>query len=84
MKDPATLRRHAALVDRMATRLGIDLEESVLHGELEFGELAEVVIRCTDCSNPEGCKKWLDSQPSVKEDMPDYCVNKETLKALQP
>lgn len=62
MPHDLTLRRHAALVDRMAETLGVDLEEAVLRGHLSSDNLPDMVLRCTGCANPEGCEAWLDKQ----------------------
>ena len=59
MQSTKTLKRHAALVDKMATAQGIDLEETMLRGRLSMGELDDAVLRCTGCTQPETCEGWL-------------------------
>lgn len=82
MQHTVTLRRHAALVDRMAETLGVDLEEAVMRGELSPGALPDMVLRCTGCANPDGCEAWLNSQkqPATAETAratttPYFCRN---------
>jgi hypothetical protein len=60
MPSQKTLRRHAALVDRMAGALGVDLQEAVMRGHLEPDALPDMVLRCTGCANPDGCESLLD------------------------
>ncbi len=78
------LKRHAALVDRMATTLGVDLEEATMRGDMPMDDLAEVVLRCTGCSNPDGCTSWLgDHATSGAEHAPGYCRNASMLEGLR-
>ncbi len=67
MQHPRTLKRHAALVDGMATARGIDLEETLMRGEISVDEISDAVLRCTACSNPEHCAGWLEEQDGVAE-----------------
>lgn len=78
------LKRHAALLDRMATTLGIDLQEAAIHGDLRIDEIADAVLRCTDCADPLHCDKWLADHPEGAEGTPDYCRNSELLQGLRP
>lgn len=77
------LKRHATLVDDMASKLGVDLQERALDGSLSVDELSDAVLRCTQCSNPAHCEGWLSARDSVSE-TPDYCRNTELLKQLRP
>ncbi|WP_372573872.1 DUF6455 family protein [Ruegeria jejuensis] len=83
MQSPKVLKRHASLVDRMARTVGVDLEESALRGDLEFNEIADAVIACTGCTNPNHCEAWLAANDSA-ESTPGYCRNTELLKRLMP
>lgn len=83
MTERATLKRHADLVDRMATTLGIDLEEATLTGAIEMDELAGAVVRCTECASPDACNRWLDATPSA-DTPPAYCRNSDLLDRLRP
>lgn len=76
------LKTHAALVDRMAQAVGVDLEEAVLQGVADFDELAEAVLRCTGCSDPEHCTGWLD-EDRARAAPPAYCRNTELLLSLK-
>ncbi|WP_171101796.1 DUF6455 family protein [Ruegeria sp. HKCCD7255] len=81
MTDRQTLKRHAELVDDMASTLGVDLEEATLRGELEFGDIADAVLRCTQCPNPVHCQSFL-AETSSAIHTPDYCRNKGLLERL--
>ncbi|GAA6163954.1 hypothetical protein NBRC116590_16580 [Pelagimonas sp. KU-00592-HH] len=83
MPDRADLKRHADLVDRTATRLGIDLEDAALSGRLAFDDIAEMVMRCTNCSNPEDCAHWLNRDEARADAPPVYCCNANLLADLK-
>lgn len=83
MQDRDTLKRHAALVDRMATALGIDLEEAVLSGRMAMDELSEAVLRCTGCADPGQCAARL-TVPVETELPPGYCRNRDLMTRLRP
>jgi hypothetical protein len=89
MPSDKTLRRHAALVDRMASAVGLDLEEAVLRGSLPADELPELVLRCTGCANPGGCETFLTTPAAQKgavpvADIPYYCRNAGVFDDLAP
>lgn len=75
------LDRHSRLVSRMADALGVDMEESMMRGELRPEELRSAVFRCTGCINPSDCEKRLDCQ-QVSDATPDYCRNKSLMESL--
>lgn len=76
------LKAHAALVDRMAQTVGVDLEEAVLQGTARFDDLAEAVLRCTQCSDPAHCAEWLE-EDRQRDATPAYCRNKDLFAALK-
>lgn len=82
MQNDRVLRKHASLVDRMADRVGVDFEESVLRGDIPPDLIPDLVLRCTNCTNPESCKRLL-AATSTLETAPSYCVNRETFEKLQ-
>lgn len=82
MTDRATLRHHAALMDRVAERLGIDLEAAVLSGEMAFDEVSAAVLRCVDCANPGDCAHWLGREAAGAEIPPTYCRNSALMRRL--
>jgi hypothetical protein len=81
MLSNLTLKRHADLVDRMATAQGVDLEESMMAGHLTPGELGDAVLACTGCAAPEACEHWLAAH-DAGESAPGYCRNTELLVDL--
>lgn len=84
MQSEKTLKDHADLVDRMATTLGIDLEEAILRGQMPSLDLADAVLRCTGCSNPGHCRSWLAQQDGTAKAAPGYCRNAELFDELTP
>ncbi|MHA6264998.1 DUF6455 family protein [Arenibacterium sp. CAU 1754] len=83
MTDQTTLKRHAALLDNMASALGIDLEQATLSAQLPFDQVADAVLRCTGCSAPDHCAHSLD-QGGARTSAPGYCRNRDLLAALKP
>ena len=83
MPTSITLKRHATLVDRMATTLGVDLEEKVMEGKLDFGALSDVVLGCTGCANPDECEKWLDAHSQGADNAPSMCRNTDLFERLK-
>ena len=83
MTERAILKRHAALVDRMATTLGVDLQETAIGGAIDMDELAEAVVRCTGCESPGACEKWLETHPDA-DAPPGYCRNGDLMTRLRP
>ncbi len=83
MQNPSVLRKHAALLDHMADRLGVDLEEATMRGELRISELTDAVLSCTACADPTACQHWLDTPAENAGDAPGYCRNSALLGQLQ-
>ena len=79
-----TINRHAALMNRMAETLGVDLTRAIADGRLPAEAWREAVVRCTGCSDPEGCQHWLgDHADQMVDDAPDYCRNKALMESLR-
>lgn len=83
MTDTAELRRHAALVDGTASRLGMDLQEAAIRGALRFDEISEAVLRCTTCTRPDACELWLADGGGEAQQPPIYCRNTTLLRRLR-
>ncbi|MEQ9695776.1 DUF6455 family protein [Shimia sp. SDUM112013] len=83
MPDIAALKHHADLLDRAATRVGVDLQEAALSGRLAFDDIADSVLRCSKCALPEACQVWLSEPAEVGDTLPGYCANHEVITALQ-
>jgi hypothetical protein len=77
-----TIRRHARLFSEMADAQGVDLEEAVLRARIAPDEIAEGVLRCTGCTNPDTCEAALQAAERL-EDIPSFCRNSELLEALK-
>ena len=83
MASNATNKRHADLVDRMASALGIDLEEKIMQGQLQIDTLGDAVLRCTGCADPEACERWLAEQEGVAAKGPEMCRNSDLFELLK-
>jgi len=86
MTSTTTLKKHAALVDRMANALGIDLEQKAMEGQIDFDQISDAVMSCSGCSNPEECSHWLDAQDVQDvqaKTTPDICRNAEVFARLK-
>lgn len=83
MYDSKTIRRHANLFVTMAERQGVDLEEAVMRAEIQPDDVAEGVLRCTGCTNPDACEAALSLRKRL-DNPPEYCRNSELLNALKP
>jgi hypothetical protein len=83
MQSQDKIKRHASLVDNMASTLGIDLEEKTMQGRLEPDDLADAVLRCTGCTDPGDCERWLSEQNTVQQATPSYCRNQPLFKELK-
>lgn len=75
---------HEQLVERMADKLGVDMDEELQSGRVSPDELEGVVHRCMSCEDPDNCKAWLDSRDGQGADAPPpYCRNADTLETLR-
>lgn len=80
MQSLTNLAKHALLVDVMADRMGIDLEEAVLRGRINFDEIADAVLRCTGCTRVEECQALVVDNSGTE--LPEYCRNAELFREL--
>lgn len=76
-------KRHAGLVDRMANARGVDLEEEMLRGRLGFMQLEDAVLKCTGCTAPCACEKWLEDLSGPATETPAFCRNDDLFRRLQ-
>ncbi|MEO3416587.1 DUF6455 family protein [Roseovarius sp. CAU 1744] len=83
MINQTTLRRHADLVDRMATTLGLDLEELAMAGRLRFDTISDAVFSCTGCASARDCDHWLSMQQGTVAEAPGICRNAELFRMLK-
>jgi hypothetical protein len=87
MSNARNLNRHAAMMNRMAQVMRVDLTAEMAQGRLSGEDWKDAVVRCTSCSQPEECTLWLsehdpDDELSA-EDPPQYCENRLMLKRLR-
>ncbi|MBJ6371332.1 DUF6455 family protein [Sedimentitalea arenosa] len=80
MPTPDRIKQHAALLDRMAEAVGVDLEGAVMSGRLPMDDLADSVLHCTDCARPQLCETWLENKVGRP---PDFCLNHAVLIGLR-
>ena len=81
-----TINRHAALMNRMAETVGVDLTAAIADGRLPAEAWREAVVRCTGCSDPEGCQHWLGAHAAddvAPDTAPDYCRNRDLMDSLR-
>ena len=83
MLSRTTLKRHAALVDRMASHTGTDLQEAALRGQITIGEIDDAVLRCTACTRPCDCEALLQSAEGPVGAAPEFCRNAGLFAALR-
>jgi hypothetical protein len=81
MPGKGTLERHGDLMAHMATKVGADLDEAELRGELAPELRQDMLLSCTACSNPTACAKWLD-EAAEGSAPPAYCRNRDILLDL--
>ncbi|WP_368186765.1 DUF6455 family protein [Aestuariibius sp. HNIBRBA575] len=74
-------RDHFWLTIGMSKAVGANLGDALRDGKLTQRSYAEIINACRTCDNPQGCKHWLDQNPSATA-APDYCRNKTELAAL--
>lgn len=73
---------HDKLMSRMAKAVGTDLDAAEARGAIDADARDEMLTRCTGCTSPGDCAKWLDEN-RVAEAAPDYCRNGLVLLALR-
>lgn len=86
-----TLNRHAALMNRMAQVLGVDLTHMMAAGRMSGEEWREAVVRCACCDDPAACQHWLAQCPAPElctdqtrpDAAPQYCNNREMMAQLR-
>lgn len=83
MASRTTLRRHAALVDRMANTVGIDLEEKAMTGQIDFDGISDAVLNCVGCTAPDACEHWLAQNADGTDNTPALCRNSELFATLK-
>ena len=76
------LDRHAALTERMAGALGVDIAEETMSGNFTPNDYRNAVFACTGCTQPEACLDWLEANGDHADLAPDYCRNKERFERL--
>lgn len=83
MCEARTLNRHAALVNRMAETLGLDLSRATREGRLSAETWRDAVMSCTSCADPGNCTLWLaEHHDTGAEAPPDYCRNTDLMGRL--
>ncbi len=83
MTRQTMFRRHADLVDRMATALGLDLEEAAMAGQIGMDTIGDAVLACTGCTHPDGCNRWLEMQTGKADATPTICRNSALFERLK-
>lgn len=82
MVDPMKLSISAGRMGRMADRLEVDLGDAIARGQMSPQGYRSAVMRCTKCSNPEGCEAFL-AERRDNTAAPEYCENLTSFAALK-
>lgn len=82
MYNTKTIRRHAGLFADMAERQGVDLQEAAMRGQIMPDDIADGVLRCTGCTDPDRCEAQMAASDRLN-DVPDFCRNAALLTALK-
>lgn len=82
MQSQDKINHHATLVDHMASKLGLDLDEKTMQGQLPPERLSEAVLRCTGCACPGDCEAWLAEKSAPQPATPSYCRNQDLFDQL--
>ncbi|WP_420569404.1 DUF6455 family protein [Thalassovita sp.] len=82
MQSQDKINHHATLVDRMASKRGLDLDEKTMQGQLPPEQLSEAVLRCTGCACPNECETWLAEKTAPQQATPSYCRNQDLFDQL--
>jgi len=73
------------LMDRMARKLGVRLEDHLANGELTPPQLDRMIGRCHACGDRDGCIMYLNTGTSDVRKGFEHCPNRKimlTLRAL--
>ncbi len=65
----------------MARISGVNLPQAVVEGWLQRTELETLVARCAACDRGRECEIWLATAGQAVT-MPDFCPNRQAIKAL--
>ncbi|KEO55480.1 DUF6455 family protein [Thioclava indica] len=87
MSKARNLNHHAAMMNRMAQVMRIDLTAEMAQGRMSGEDWKDALVRCTGCTQPEACTLWLsehdpEDEVSVNEP-PKYCENRLMIKRLR-
>jgi hypothetical protein len=75
MPHTKTVRRHVDLLEDAAGIFGIDLQDAAIRGTLQMDEIADAVLRCTSCSDPDACEGLVKSSHGAAPSLPPFCQN---------
>jgi len=87
MSKARNLNRHAAMMNRMAQVMRVDLSAEMAQGRVSGEDWKDALVRCTGCAQPEACTLWLSEHDPEDEALliepPHYCENRLMLKRLR-
>ena len=81
MTCPSRRAAHEVLVDRMADRLGLDIELLKMKGAVDDYTMDGAVDRCMGCTGAEDCSAWMADHLNPPAP-PDYCRNTKLFETL--
>ncbi|WP_417808606.1 DUF6455 family protein [Thioclava sp.] len=87
MSNARSLNRHAAMMNRMAQVMRVDLTAEMAQGRMSGEDWKDALVRCTGCTQPKACTLWLsEHDPEYKPSVaapPPYCENRLMIKQLR-
>ncbi|MDO6726056.1 DUF6455 family protein [Cognatishimia sp. 1_MG-2023] len=81
MPDRETLQKHVYLFDTMSEKLGHDMQQHTLDGDVSIDALTNAVVRCSQCGHADDCAAKLNAARNLSQP-PAYCQNKALFKTL--
>jgi hypothetical protein len=74
---------HPDQLPRMATALGVNLENAALAIKLDTLQRHNIAFRCSVCREKSACDAWLAAHGDGAAAAPEYCRNKSLLEELR-
>lgn len=79
MSTMERFQSHERLMTRLADANGVDFDLKLQTGEVTPDFYNDAVLKCTGCSDPDGCRRHLQEGRSG---IPSFCRNRDDLLRL--
>jgi len=80
VKTPAT---YDGLMERMASKLGVDLARAMVEGRLPPTVVNTMLQHCAACGDRGGCARWLDTAQQRSAYGFSHCPNRKLFISLR-